>query len=94
MRGRSRIHCFTNANSCVAAESSSVQQDRCWRRATNVHIAAACFVCFEPKAVKNRPRVGVTLAKDDAVKGAVVEVKIGDVKVARCAEPDVYVGAG
>ena len=57
-------------------------------------IAAACFVCFEPKAVKNRPRVGVTFARDDVVRGAVVEVKIGDVKVARCAELDVYGVAG
>ena len=67
------------SRSCVvAAEFSGVQEDRCWPWATNVLIAATCFVCFEPKAVKNRPRVDVTFAKDDAVRGAVVEVKTAE----------------
>ena len=45
-------------------------------------IAAACFVCFERKAVKNKPRNGAPLMKNGAMKGAVVGMRNGDVKVA------------
>ena len=44
-------------------------------------ISAACIVCFEPKTVENRPRNVAPLVKDCAVRGAVVGMRNGDVKV-------------
>ena len=52
------------------------------------------FFCFEPKTVDNRPRNAATLVTDDAVRGAVVGVRNGDVKVAGGAEHDVCGGPG
>ena len=53
---------------------------RHWRRTTNVLIAAGYIVCSEPKTGENRPRNVAPLVKDDAVRGAVVGVRNGDVE--------------
>ena len=45
-------------------------------------IAAACIFCFEQKIGENRPRNVTPRVKDDAVRGAAVGVRNGDVKVA------------
>ena len=52
-------------------------------------IAAACIFCFEQKTGENRPRNVTPRVKDDAVRGAAVGVRNGDVKVAGGVESDV-----
>ena len=65
----------------VPAEFSGVQQGRRKRRTTNVLIAEVCFICFELKTGENRRRDDATLVKDCAVRGAVVGMGKGAVKV-------------
>ena len=57
-------------------------------------IAAACTIRFEPKTGENRSRNVTPLVRDDAVRGAAVGVKNGDVKVARGVKRDVCGGSG
>ena len=53
-----------------------------------------CIACFQPKAGENRPRDGVSVVRDCAVRGAFVGMGNGDVKVAGGAESDACGGAG
>ena len=56
--------------------------------------ADGCFVGFEPKTVENRPRNGATLVEDCVMRGAIVGMGDGDVKMEGSVGRDVNVGAG
>ena len=56
--------------------------------------AEFCTIYFDPKTGQNRPRHVAPLVKDDAVRGAVVRVRSGDVKVAGGVERDVCGASG
>ena len=93
VRGKSQILRLFEASPCVPTVFSGVQQGRRGQRADEP-IAEACFVCFEPKIGENRPRNGAAFVKDCAVRGAVVGMGDGDVKVEGGVERDVCGGAG